>query len=340
MILFIVLTLIFICILLFPFLIAKASLETDKQHSLIVKSSNVRDPRYFAKTFRALMDKALAEYDGNGRIRLSKDELLIEPPLPPGECRSVVYSGGSFFSDEPRTYLKEVYCKGDTSISAQSSLRAIACDGSLILKEGCSINRWADGEQSLSAVAGCNLGISATSAHSLSLDVGCRFRRLYAPEIVIGVPEEPDRTIRLPEAIESGEILRDLHEVQCGEKIEASIVSKNDFVVGENALIFGSVKSRKRIRIKRGARILGNLIADGDLVLEDHVDVEGIVFSQRNVYVGPYCKIGRAGRIKSLVAKGSVTIAGGSKIFGYISGELEGETLAPEDYYSVIVDKF
>ena len=313
MILLIVLTLLFLALLLFPFLLANVSLEKDKALSLVVKSDNLRDPRYFSKAFIALMERGLASYDGSGVLQLSKKERLIEPPLPEGDTDALIYAQGDFAPKEARVFPKEIYCKGDAQLPAGTALRAIACLGSLTLGENCTLSRWADAERALTVLPGCSLGISVSSGHDLIVGLACSFRRLYAAEVIVGTAAAPHNP---PEPPVCKEIHRDLQQLEDFASVEGSIVSMKDFVIGEDACVSGSVKSRGRIHVKRGAHIMGNLIADADIVVEDSVFVGGIVFSQRWIYLGPGTQVGRKGHIKSVVAKCGVTLAEGVREFG------------------------
>ena len=337
MILLIVIALVFISLLLFPFLLGRTALAKKDEPSLQVRSDNVRDPRYFPKAFTALMNKALLGYDGSGTIFLSKPEALLEPPLPPGDANAVVLSRGSFQS-AARVFHKELYCLADGKLAAGTELRAIACMGALTLGEGCVVHRWADGGKSLTAMAGCQLGISASSAGALYIGAGCQFRRLYAPAITVGTAAPLPQLIPDPDT--AGEPHRGLRFVEDGERLTGNIITRRDLVIGERACVTGHIKSRRRIHVKRGARIYGNLIADGDIVLESGVVVGGIVFSQSDIYIGPNCQIGREGHIKSAVARGSIVLAEGAGVFGYVGGELTGSTVKAADYYSIVSDRF
>lgn len=337
MILFIVIAVLFLIMIAFPFVLANSTREKNNTHSLVVKNDNVRDPRYFAKAFRELIEKALASYDGSGEIMLSKREKLVTPPLPEGTIDGVVFVNSSFAPTEAHNFEKEIYCRADMSLPAGTVMRAAACGGALKLGENCRVIRWSDAEAAAEAMRGCELGISFSSAKKLIIAADCSFRRMYSPEIFIGAERSGKNPAELPPC---EEIRRDIEETKDFEEIEGSVVCMHDFVVGEGSLINGSLKSRKRIHVKRGAHIAGNLIADGDIVVEDDVFIGGVVFSQRRVFLGPDCQVGRRGRIKSVVAKEGVTMAEGVLVFGYIGGEQDGRTIAANDYFGFISDKF
>lgn len=338
MMLFIMIFLLYLVLLLLPFMLANSSLDVGTKHSLVVKSENLRDPRYFSKAFGAMMERALKTYDGSGVIRLSKPEVLAIPPLSDEETvEAVVLAQKSFAPTGPRVFQKEIYCQSDARIPEGTRLRAITCNGELTFMQNCDLGRWADGVVSMTVMEGCHLGISASSANRLVIAAGCTFRRLYAPEIQIG---EAGPIQNPPEPDVCTDVRQDVTEVPDLERLEGDVICVKNFMVGERAEITGSLKTRKHAHIKSGARIMGNLIADGNIVLERNVFVGGIVFSQSWIYIGPDCQIGRAGRIKSVVARDGIVLAEGARVFGYVSGEHDGSTIPAEEYMTVISDKY
>ncbi|MEG1524640.1 MAG: hypothetical protein RRZ24_01000 [Clostridia bacterium] len=342
MILFMVIFLVMLSLMIFPFMMARASFNNLKHRSLIVKNDNIRDPRYFAKAFTQMMDHALDIYDGSGTIRLSKDEQLSDADaLPPSEvCDTLVYAKTDLRPLVVREFKKEIYCKGSAVISADTTLRAIACKRALTLLERCTIIRWVDGVESIRVESGCDLGVSASSVQQLFISPCCQFLRLYAPEIHILGGVKPSTELTPTEETIHTEFEWDLSAVEDDERIERTVICHKNFVVGQRAQILGSMKGHKCIHVKRGASITGNLIANGDIILEGDVYIGGIVFSQRCVYIGPGCQIGRSGKIKSAIAKESLVLAENVQIYGYASCDHGGQTVNAEVFLSLISDKY
>lgn len=337
MILFVVIATLFICMLLFPFLLALSSFDKTNEHSLIVKSDNVRDPRYFPKAFGALMEKALENYDGGDTIMLSKRERIIIPPFCSAEQDGVVFSNEDLVVERVMNFTKEIYCRADAKLFEGTSMRAMACLGTLTLGDGCVVGRWVDGERSLTTGDGCFLGISASSDRELRLGTDCVFRRLYAADVSVGEPGEPKNP---PEIQPSGEPHRDMQETEDMSETQGNVLCLHNFLVGEASVIEGSLKARGSIHVKRGARISGNLFANGDIIIDSGAFIGGNVFSQGSIYIGPKCQVGRRGRIKSVVARGAVFLSEGTRVFGYVSGEENGETVMQMDYLSLISGKY
>ena len=65
-------------------------------------------------------------------------------------------------------------------------LRAAYSKGKMILPENTEVVRWVDSDQTLAVYDGCDLGLSASARQRMCLGQGCRFRRLFAPEIYLG----------------------------------------------------------------------------------------------------------------------------------------------------------
>lgn len=344
MILILVLSIVMLGMVLFPFFMARTTMENSEKFSLIVRSDNKRDPRYFANAFNTMMRRALESYDGSGRIQLSKKERLLDAvqleQMPAEEpCEMLVAAKDDFCPVGKRSFEKEIYCARSAVLPEGTCLRAIACGKRLTLGDGCTVYRWADGAESMMVGKGCDLGISASSDTLLVVDTQTAFHRLYAAEIRIG--NEPVRPPLppCPDTIHA-QMEHTISEVEPGELVERTIIARDDLRIGEDAQILGSIKGHHRVHVCRGARIAGNLIANDTIVLEDDVYVGGILFSQENLFIGPGSQIGREGRIKSAIAKTSVYLAEQVRIYGYVGCEKTGETLADEEYRIRIADEF
>ncbi|MDO4477460.1 MAG: polymer-forming cytoskeletal protein [Lachnospiraceae bacterium] len=339
MTLIIILTIVFLVILLLPFLLASASIGKNRDLKLKIRSDNARDPRYFAKSFTAMMEKALETYDGSGTIQLSRPNKLATAPFPDEPIDGIALIDGDYAADRQQVFREEVFVRGDAAFAPQSSLRAVAGLDDVVLNQDSEIIRWIDARNHLIIRKGCDLGISATSAHFLSIDVDCRFCRLYAPIITVGAETEP--TFMLPKAPpkKEGEIAR-VDKVEIEEVIETDLITHHSLVIEFNGVVLGSVKSRGDIRVCDGAVIMGNLVADGTIVLEDNVYVGGTVFSQESVYVGRNCQVGKPYEMKSLVAQDNVILCAGACIFGYVTCERGGMTVTYDEFINMTSEKY
>lgn len=320
----------FFVILLLPFFIAGVSYGKGKPVFLQIRSNNVRDPRFFAKSFRRKIDQALENYDGSGQIQLSKMEELVTPPFFDDKVKGIALLKKPFVDTQPRLYLDEVYCQSSAEFQEDSSFRAIAGRDRVVLGNNSEIIRWVDAEKELVCGCGCELGVSASSGNILRIWDGCNFLRLYAPVICVGMDTQP--VFSAPQAEEKELGITRTHKVRTQEVIKTDVISTGKLMIGENSIILGSVKANGDIHVCSGACIIGNLISDGTIAMDEDVFVGGTVFSQYSVYVGRNCQIGRAYQTKSLIAQENIYICEGTRIFGFVSCERGGKTVSYDDY--------
>lgn len=325
-----IVTLLFLVILLLPFLVAGYSYGKGEPVRLNIRSNNARDPRFFAKSFRSKMEAALQDYDGGGQITLSRENKLITPPFTEDSVDGITLLESPFTDTRPRLFLSEVYCRSSAVFYESSSIRSVCGLDSVSLGAHTEIVRWADGEKELICGQGCSLGISASSANFLRLGVQCRFLRLYAPVICIGLDTEP--SFRAPHAEKKAMGVTRTSKIETQKALDTDVISTGKLMIEKNAVILGSVKANGDIHVCAGVCILGNLVSDGTIVMEENVFVGGNVFSQYSVYVGRACQIGRASQIKSLIAQDNIYLCESARIFGFVSCERGGETVCYDDY--------
>lgn len=334
-----VITVVFLVMLLMPFFVAGNVMNFSSKPTLQIKFNNRRDPRYFAKSFRAMMDSALASSTESGVIMLSKAEHYCTGIPDVNEVDSVVFCREPTACKEPKLFLKELYCCKNLSLAPDTVLRAVAGLEDVTLGARTDLARWADAEHVLHCGEDCILGISASSGRILELEKGCCFKRLFAPEIRIGTVNAPMACSIEEKHSDAGNIWR-TKIVEDDETVETDVISNGSLGIGRNALVTGSVKAFGNVRVKKGARIIGNLISDGTIALEEGVFVGGVVFSEDSILIGSNCQIGKKYTTKSVVAKNSVTLCSGSRVYGYVSCERGGKTVSPEEYTELIAQIF
>lgn len=338
---------VFLVLMFTPILIGRYSQNFSQNRPLYVRSENRKDPRYFAKSFTALMNGALKTYDGSGTIALSRPERLLTTGRiagPQSPCEAVVYAPEALCVEPGCVVKKEIYAGQSAVVEERAQVRAIACKTRLLLKEGVVIDRWADANRRLEAEAGCSLGISATSGYELLIGRDCRFKRLYGSEIRIGggyglekmhlADVYYNRFTQIVYRLGGDTVL------DAGERAENAFVTRENFCAGERCVIFGSVRAGKNVRLRRNTVVTGNVFADGDIVLEEGVQVYGDVFSQESVYIGGDCGIGRRGHIKSVVARARIVVSEHATIYGYMAAEQAGTVVARERYHAAISEKY
>lgn len=347
----IVLSAVFGVMLLAPLVLGYFSIDRGVDNALVIRQNNIRDARYFSRAFTKLIEKALGKYSGQGTIYLSKEEELAFAEDVPGgspEWNTLVVAHQPFDSAGVGFFTKEIYAKQGARIGPNCDVRAIASGRQLVLEENCRVLRWADAEEELCARQGCDLGISASSGQSITLDVGCRFDRLYAPEVLVAggfsereADHNPARLLATGRKTKKSTEQRfDVSSVGANTEIYNTIISKSGIRIGESATVYGDVKSAKGIHIQRGAAVIGNVFAEGDIVIEEDVYIGGVVFTQESVFVGARSEIGRYGVIKSLVAREEIVLCNGAAVFGYVHCERGGRTVNEEDFADIIAKRF
>ncbi|WP_138294866.1 MULTISPECIES: leucine-rich repeat protein [unclassified Clostridium] len=335
----------FIAMLLFPLVMSARSLKGEKAEALKINNDRVRNPRYFGISFAALMEKGLAEYDGSGKIRMSKEEALIEADkleALPIECESIVYAKEKEFRPPAGTiFHKEIYTCQDAYLDGIYELRAIYGKKAVTLGAGTMLTRWADALGPLRVEEHANLGISASSATQLTVGRDCTFRRLYAPSISLGWPAEqgqtePESAAAMVAVALSDTVVRNIQYVDDDQtdengELAATVISKHAVTVLEGLTVRGHIRSHKSITLYDGAVVYGNLFAEGDIYLGENVKVYGNIFTQQKIITQRGVQIGQFGEIKSVIARDEIIFGADCKVYGYVSSETRGRCCPDAD---------
>lgn len=329
----------FIILLVLPFLPAAWEMKAKRDDgNLFIRNSYVRDPRYFSDSFKQLLfkstgDKSLIS-DGM-KIRLSKEEILrVGEELPPDEelhSNITVFKKAARVKEETYFEAEAVFLK-DCVIGRKSMLRAAASLGNCDLEEGVEVLRWIDADGALTAAKDCNLGVSVSSDNLVSLQRGCRFKRIFAPEINLGPSPKlmPPSTVAIPQgflAVEFDNLIDDYKKIEAGSVIKSHVVSRNKkrgFVIERDSVIWGSVKAHGELHIEDNVLILGNVFCDKDIRIGNNVRIMGDVFTHCGLQAGVGCVFGQMGKIKSVVSRDGLRFSPLTVIFGYVSTDGEG----------------
>lgn len=318
--------------------------KTHQTEILHINQNKVRDGRYFGKSFAALVENGLKNAAGN-RLQLSRPEEFIDGDTAesyPEIVESLVISRREDFQIPPqvKTFSKEIYAARNVRPAGPGGveLRAMFSRGKMILPENTQVIRWVDSDQTLAVYDGCDLGLSASARQRMSVGQGCRFRRLYSPEIFLG--QYPDslmdekqgkdaRIYRMGIQKNHLENIRYISKDMINEEgvVDFTVVAKGNLEILENLIINGDVRSHKSVRLNDGAVICGNLFAEKDVRLGRHACVLGNIFSQGDIYFEEGAVAGQRTRICSVVAKGKITFAKNCFVFGYVDCEAGGEIL-------------
>lgn len=342
------LTVTFVAMMFAPLIMGYISIDRSHDHALPIRQDNAKNPRYFSMAFKVLVEAALQKYAGQGTVYLSKDEnLSFAKDIPAGieQFDSLVVAEAPFRSKNIQYFSKEIYAKRGASIGPNCVVRAIASNAMLIFKEDCTVIRWADAEEGLYALSGCNLGISASSASIIMLNINCSFNRLFAPEIHVATDfskvKPGDSLSRLiganKQIIRNTDISKQLSSVSPDEIVDCSVISVGELSLYEGCTVYGDIKSNKSVRIQKGVRITGNVFAEGNIIVDEDVYIGGVMFSQENILLGPRCQVGRYGATKSIVARETIVLCEGSTVYGYVHCERGGCTVYEDEFPDIIV---
>lgn len=331
---------VFALFLILPVAAAYAAGRSRKGSALFISKDKVHDPRYFAKSFAALMQQAKTD-PAASKIRLSRVEELDRitgEGFSQRQYDHLVYCGQSPLTIVPRNMIfqKEVYCTQDICFAGDTVFRSLYTEKNLIIGNGTLIGRWADAEGTAAAYDNCDLGLSFTSASGLCIGNNCTFRRLYAPEILLGCyPCDAFRfgvnntfeTVLSPDAKHVEE--RNIRYVLDDWKDESgtvpdTLITDQDLTVTENLVVQGHIRSKKGVRLCEGAVVCGNVFAEENIVLGRGSRVLGVVFTQGSVTLEDGATVGYRGKITSLVARDRIFVSGKARVYGYVSCEKGG----------------
>jgi predicted acyltransferase (DUF342 family) len=191
-------------------------------------------------------------------------------------------------------FSKDIYAGGQFHGGEKNSYRAILGEKDVHLAAASRVTRWVHAVGEFTAGVGCNLFGRVSSDSLIRLHGNCRFLRLNAPRIEIGLAADHGIATLSDASNGSGTSRRFLHdgdyEVKAGQVVTSDIVIRGNLHIRADARICGSVKSTQ------------------DMLLEDGVSVEGSLISARKMRIGLRCAIHGP-----VVAERELTIATGTR---------------------------
>ena len=114
-----------------------------------------------------------------------------------------------------------------------------------------------------------------------------------------------------------------------------TVVTSRNLIVPENIIVQGDIRSHKGVRLCDHAVVCGNIFAEEDIRIGVGAMVLGNVFTQGNIVVERGGTIGQPGHIRSMVARGNITLDDGVMIYGFVSCEGGGHVNEKEKKESV-----
>ncbi len=325
---------VFFIMLTIPLWISYIYYKRNKTNPIFINQDKVRNPRYFAKSFSSMFEKALLDYDGQGEMTFSKREKIYETVNGyevPDVCDRIVYSTGDEFNPKVNTHFnKEIYAKHNAILNKIPLIRAVYCKGDMIIGQNTNVIRWADAIGTISVFDNSNLGVSATSKTGIMLGKNIKFKRLYSPVNYFGMyPSEqiqkyvePSNTQICNHIIRNCKYIDETYSTKEDDTIvKSSFISKHSVVIGENMEVLGDIRSHKIVKLCNNSVVTGNIFAEKGVVLENGCKVLGTIFSHETIVIGDNCQIGRANKIVSVITSEKIIIGSKTTVYGYVGGE-------------------
>jgi len=335
---FLLLLVIFIFLLLLPFISSIRELVSPRDSaSLRIDMEYCKDPRYFGTSFRDIVRKAVEpkiKNEGEISVKLSKDEIVeiaAEKSIPPGETIDhVLYIKDRFKSHQHGTFTKEIYVAGNANVGEENELRALAADGRITLDRKTKVTRWIDSEGNIIAGEDCDLGWSASCGGKLTISSGCQFRRLYGLPVATRERSPKDTPSFHPKGIEEiGDTALVIGEewfiLPPSTTFDKVVISKQNLLIKKKCVLKSDVKTYGNLVLEEGVKVAGNIFTEGNIDIKKSSRVFGNVFSQGALHIGDHVKIGREGMVKSVVSRKDILLCSGVLIFGYVSSGSGGK---------------
>ena len=328
----------FVLMIVYPFWPGYKELkEGQDNENLYIKKEYVKDPRYFGKSFRGLLDTFLVQVQklSTGEvleIDLSKKELLVVGETKKEqnyiEERLTIFLENAVLPANAK-HLKEIYALKNLTVGALSRVRAIACNGDCHLHEETEVIRWVDAEGELVIDDDCNLGISASSKLKLSLRGKlCVFKRLFAPIIEIGKSSDNNFNDFEPSKYpEYDDVEYEIEEISEQVDFINNIVTHKALTINRSAVVVGNIKGYKEIFLSEDVKIFGNIFCEGDLIIQNGCNITGTVFVQGCLKVCNDVTFGENGKLKSVIVRKNILFGNGVVIHGFVLTEGVGKTV-------------
>lgn len=343
----------FIVLVLLPFLPGILELFRPKDAApLFIKMDYLKDPRYFDRSFKDLLNGALekAGFDpGMKQVSLSKNETVEVSNfknIADGEkVEHIIYVKENFKTGKEVTLGKEIYAGGSADIGEKNVIRAIACDGNVLISGGTKIIRWIGSDKDIKIDSDCILGVLCACNGKLEINRDCRFKALYGKPVVtysiqgdFENAEFMDKSAKEGAAYFSPEKINTIENVSMYSReeeliippdssVNRDIISKNNLVLRQGCKIFGSIKAYGDIFLEEDNKVDGNIFAEGSIIVGKNCNVSGNLFSQNVIHLDENVRIGRKDVIKSVIGKKGVEMSANNVVFGYILTEGTGRIL-------------
>jgi len=259
------------------------------------------------------------------------DTRLVSTSGRTATCQSVVAAGMDVVLPEGITFAKEIYAVGEITGGAESVFRAVLGEKDIHLGRASTVIRWAHAVGAFRAERDCDLYGRISSDREIQLESGCAFQRLNAPRIVFGRSETEEINLgaeTAPTSLPGGRWLVDEDlEIQAGEIVSASIVTRGRLHIGAGARVLGSVKSHGHVALEAGVHVEGSLISASTMHIGPHCRITGPVIAERGIAIETGTRCGSLWA-PTTVSSPTIEIADGVTVFGTIWARTEGHAVS------------
>lgn len=318
-----------------PFLPAFAELwHQNDATELHIAQDYVKDPRFFAKSFRKKLEELTASAAGQPlpyktvlKMRKAEDFLVdseLRRTSKTGYQGIAVSLGDAHFANDTGSH--DLWIQGRADIGDRFRVWTLAVDGDAVMGEKCRVSRWIDSGGSLTIGPGTQLGQSASAVDVMLLSDGVKFTRLFANPIVVAESETPSAPASLDPLIGDHAFTDDGGGL-CfpnGCTIDHDIICRGNLRIGSATTVTADIKSHGDITIGGRTEIKGNVIARGSVEIGDDCTIHGNVFAEKGVSVGRRSTVGTFDFAKSIYAAGKIVLRGGVRVHGAVITERGG----------------
>lgn len=292
---------------------------------LHIPEQYVRDPRWFGRSYRTKLAPFVAAargddgYDADVRL-LTTEETRWEPALaiPPNERVRGIAIGDRVHVGHAAG-IRDAYALQSLTCDRDVVARTLTSDGVLFVGEDVTILRWIDADGDIEVGAGTSLGVSASSGGRVTLGRRVTFERVWGKPVATVASDAPAFSLSDGAAV--------THAGPHDAAASAPIVVLGALRIAAGTAISTSLKVHGTLEVEPGVRIAGSVIARGDVTFAAGVTVLGHVFSEGDIRIGPGCRIGAPGSVKTLYAAGTLLLAGDVEVAGWVVAEDGGRTI-------------
>jgi hypothetical protein len=291
---------------------------------LHIPEQYIRDPRWFGRSYKAKLAPFVAaargddRYDADVRLRTTEDTrwapVLAIPPLE--RLRGIAI--GDRIHVGHGAGIRDAYALESLACDRDVVARTLTSDGDLFVGDDVTILRWIDAGGTIEVGTGTSLGVSASGGGRVTLARNVTFERVWGSPVATlagdgaAFPLAADPRARLLDATAPVD--------------DAAIVVYGPLRIGAGAVVGGSIKVHGPLTVEPGVSIAGSVIARGDVTFAADVAVAGHVFSEADIRLGPGCRIGTPGGVKTAYAARRMWLAGDVEVAGWVVAEDGGRT--------------